>query len=503
MLYDPVIYLDIFRHGTGLSGWHLNAAPNFFPDMFFYSILMLISGNFITANFLFSIFQYLSILLLIFWLFRQTERKNSLQYATAFNFLMFLYLLIPVFTQRFHLTFQVISISYHIGSFIMFLLSLNLLIMFLRKRSRQTLILLFISTLLGVFNDRLFISQFIFSLLPLTILMFNRAHRKALMLPISMIILATILGLVFFRFLKLSNHIHIIDTGFKMFNFENLSVSWNTFIDYLLRLFRNYHAERGILIIFLLSLILAIIYIVFASKKILAPSGKDKNIYKEYLIIIITAYLPITLLTPVINGAFVAISIIRFNIMAFYMGIMLLPLILSAWERTERFTTIILKYALPLITITFIVIFITRIMNVEFSRGLNQYFNFYPEKARIVDQLKEEHNLKYGIGDYWYSKYITMFSRNDVRIYAVFGQTLRPFYHSTNENWYHDGGKGKYRNPVFNFTVRKIDSDPEILRETFQEKIDTLHVNDKENYIVLKLPEFKIDRKTRNIILME
>lgn len=503
MLYDPVIFRDIFLDGSGLKGWHMNAAPNFFPDMFFYSIFMALTGDFISANFLFSIFQYLAILGLILWIFRQFDKKNALQYAATFNFLMFFYLLIPVFTGRFHLTFQVISISYHIGSFIMFLLSLNLLIFYMRKKSVSILVLLFLSTLLGVFNDRLFISQFVFSLIPLLMLLLNHVHRKILLRPLSVIIAATLLGLGFFRLLKVSGYIHIIDTGFKMFNFENLSVSWRTFADYIADIFRSYHAERGIVVIFILALIFALTYLLIHRKKILQPAPEAPCFYKDYLVIVLVTYLPVTLFMPVINGAFVSESIIRFNVMAFFMGIVLLPLVLGTWELTEKWTTRLLQFLLPLTTFTFLAIFVAKIATVEFPDGIEHYFNYYPEKARVIDELKEEHGLKYGVGDYWYAKYMTMFSKKEVRVYTVFSQTLRPFYHSTNENWYHDGGKGRHRDPVFNFTVRKINEDSEILEATFQQRMDTLYFNREENLVVMKLPEFKIDRSTREIVLIE
>ncbi|MDF1572263.1 MAG: hypothetical protein P1P82_11675 [Bacteroidales bacterium] len=503
MLYDPVIFRDIFLDGTGFKGWHLNAAPNFFPDMFFYFIFMALSGNFITANFLFSIFQYLVILALVLWLFRQVNRENGLQLAATFNFMMFLFLLVPVFTDRFHLAFQLISISYHMGSFIMYLLSLNLLLLYLRKKSGPVLVLLFFSALLGVINDRLFISQFVFSLLPLVLLLLNHVHRKILLRPLSVIIAATILGLGFFRLLKVSGYIYIIGTGFKMFNFENLAVSWNTFVDYILRIFRNYHAERGILIIFIFALVLALVYLFHHRKLILKPEPQEQHFYQKYLIIVIASYLPVTLLIPVINGAFVAESIIRFNVMAFFMGIMLLPLVLGTWKMTENNTARLLRYLLPVTTFTFLVLFGVKIATVEFSDGMRHYFDYYPEKVRVIDELKEEHGLKYGVGDYWYAKYTTMFSRKEVRIYTIFSHALRPFYHSTNENWYHDGGKGRYRNPVFNFTVRKINADSEKLKSTFQERLDTIYINNEDNYIVMKLPEFKIDRSTREFVLLD
>lgn len=504
MLYDPVIFKDIFVDKTGLNGWHLNAAPNFFPDMFIYFVLMGLSGNLITANFLFSIFQYISILLLVYWLFHNVNRDRALQYATVFNYFMFLFLLMPIFTTRFHLTFQVISISYHIGSFIMYLLSMNLLLLYFRNRKNRTLLLLFLTVTLGALNDRLFISQFVLPILALSLLLLlHKEHRRNLLRPIIVVLISTITGLVLFRIICDSGVVSIIGTGFKMFNFENLAFSWSTFWKYIGSLFLNYHAERIILVICSLSLILGIAFTIYNRNAILFLKPGGNRLNTHYLVLLLTIYIPVTLLTPVLNGAFVADSIIRFNIMSLYTGLLLFPLIIMIWLHTEKSVKKILRFALPVVTILFLTLFMVKFLKSDFREGMKSYFQYYPEKAQVLDKLQEEHDLKYGLGDYWYAKYITMLSRKDVRIYTVFEETLRPFYHSTNKNWYHNGGKGRYKDPVFNYFIRISDSDAdsEKLKRVFTSQIDTIYIDPADGWVVVKVPEFKIDRETREIVL--
>jgi hypothetical protein len=138
-------------------------------------------------------------------------------------------------------------------------------------------------------------------------------------------------------------------------------------------------------------------------------------------------------------------------------------------------------------------------MTHQTKEGIRKYVHYYPEKSRILDQLKDEHGLKYGIAGYWHAKQATIFSHHDVRVYAVFDEDLKPFYHVTNENWYHDGGKGVHANPVFNFLFadsRYNTSDK--LIEVFGNRLDTIYA--KHETIVIKLPDFKIDRRTRTMI---
>jgi hypothetical protein len=71
----------------------------------------------------------------------------------------------------------------------------------------------------------------------------------------------------------------------------------------------------------------------------------------------------------------------------------------------------------------------------------------------------------------------------------------------TNENWYHDGGKGVYANPTFNFLETSAFKDTERLHELFGEDIDTLY--NQNDMMVIRVPDFKIRREDREIYLLE
>lgn len=502
MLYDPVIFKDIFIDKTGFSGWNLNAAPNFFPDMFLYFILMGISGNFIIANFLFSILQYILILLLVLWIFRQFDLERSWTNATIFNYLMFAVILLPVFTNRVHFTFQILSISYHIGSYIMFLLSLNLLFMYLRKRRYYYLLLIFISCALGSMNDRLYISQFILACAPLLILFIRKAHRKELLLPFIILFLGTIGGILLFRMIRFSDGITIIGTDFKMFNFGNMLNSWNTFWHYMYVFLAKKIPENLVLVAGLTGWLLAVIWLLKNWKENFFSRNDPSNRIQFYLILILAIHIPLTLLMPVLNGAFLSPSIIRMNVMALYSGLIIFPMSLSVWQPKKVKENYILKIFAPAFSLLFLFLFSFKVISSDPGKGLRDYFTYYPAEAQCLDELKDEHDLKYGIGNYWYAKYLSMFSKNDIRLYSVHDHTLKPFYHSTNQNWYHPGGKGKYQDPVFNFILKEIKIQSDVLNNTFGSNLDTLYLNEKKNIVIIKVPDFIIDRDNREIHLL-
>ena len=136
----------------------------------------------------------------------------------------------------------------------------------------------------------------------------------------------------------------------------------------------------------------------------------------------------------------------------------------------------------------------------EVKTGIRDYLAYYPDKARILDDLKDEHQLKYGIAEYWDAKLMTSFSRNGVRLYTVFDEGFTPWYHVANKNWYHDGGKGANKDPVFNYILTDGFKKTSKLNELFGTRMDTIFNN--QGTVVIKVPEFKFEKESRQIYLI-
>lgn len=499
-IYNPIIFQDIFIDGTGVRGWHLNGAPNFIPDMFIYFILMAILRGPLVTDFAFSMLQYTGFLFLVYWLFRQIDRKKSKTYAAVFVYLMFFFLLIPVFAHRFLITFQLISISFHMGASIMALLCLNLFIKYMRTRQRRTLAALMVFTILGALSDRLFLVQFLFPALSLLVLFFNKEHRLKLYLPLSAIFVSSAIGLLLFRLVQVSKILYIVNTGFKMFNWDNIGPSWVNLMEHMKGMLVNFHAERGFIVIAILALAGTLIYIFTHLKPIFRGEGERSEHTKDYLLIFLAVFMVVVFIMPVINGAYVGRAIIRFNFMALVMGSILLPMLIMTWDKLEKICSKILIYLLPLSSLVFVALFVVRVSNAELGKGLGHYFGFYPPRSQILDELKDKYDLKYGVGNYWHAKYATLYSRKGIRLYAVGDTYFKPSYHTTNENWYHWGGKGKYKDPVFNYMTLDGFNHTEKLVELFGDRMDTIY-NDGD-IIVVKVPEFVFERGTKDIVIL-
>ncbi len=66
-LYVPSIYHDLFIDGNSFAGWHLNGAPNIFPDMIMYFIIQIFFNSFIPAMLTYSFLEFILLMLLLMY----------------------------------------------------------------------------------------------------------------------------------------------------------------------------------------------------------------------------------------------------------------------------------------------------------------------------------------------------------------------------------------------------------------------------------------------------
>ena len=204
---------------------------------------------------------------------------------------------------------------------------------------------------------------------------------------------------------------------------------------------------------------------------------------------------------PVINGSYVGHAIIRYNFAALITGSVGFTYLLLRWLTKIPPVRKLLSFAVLLLTAGLIGLYMAIALNHRFFSGIQSYVNYYPRLSEILDQLQEEHDLSCGIANYWEAKKTTIFSTNDVRLYAVSDGTFRPTYHVTNENWYHRGGQGRFADPVFNYLVTDGFRHTGKLHELFGERMDTLF--NREGYTVVKVPPYLFERGSREIFLID
>jgi hypothetical protein len=157
--------------------------------------------------------------------------------------------------------------------------------------------------------------------------------------------------------------------------------------------------------------------------------------------------------TPVILGDYPSNAKIRYIIFVFYYAMLALLPTLIIILRTSKQVNILQSIASILLVLSLTILAITHVSRKEFTYGLKSYFNYYPDIARCLDELKKKYPLKHGVSEYWRAKVVTLFSRENVRLYSVYDVNMVPYKHLENENWYYETGYGRYDPPVFNFVI--------------------------------------------------
>ena len=386
-------------------------------------------------------------------------------------------------------------VGFHGGAYLMALLSLLFLLLYLRHGKVIHLVLLIIVVFLGVLSDRLLIMYFVVPSLLILFFIRNNEFRKRILFSSVSSILAALFGMIVYNIIKNSDFIYIISLGNKKFDSSKIVSAIINYLEILKGMTEAGGAVLIIVVLFFVSLLSGIflsIYVVF---------GKGRKYYpflEKVLIIFLTGYIFIVALTPIINGTFWGLGHLRYNYSSFYVAVSFIPVMLFVIERK------IPKIANPVNVITLALVvaaIFSAIRNEKHNdtiEGLKNLSNYYPEEVKRIDEIAKDHNIQYGVGNYWYAKKTTMFSKENVRMYTAL-EDLRAWLHVTNENWYFTNRKGKYGNPRFNFVLlNNLKPEGEFFNR-LQEKSDTV-ING--NIEILITPEFGY-KNWKNLYLLD
>src|SRR6218665_3098048 len=193
-LYLPSLYRDLFVDKNSLQGWHLNPAPNFFPDMLFYFLLMFVlNKQFILASFIFALVQYFLVLYLLVRLFKAILPGQSPLFHNIIYCLQAIWLLeFFYFGGNFIFAYFLFSNSYHTGCFVIALSCLLLPLAFIKHAGWGRALLLFMLVFLSTLSDKLFAIAFVIPAALAGLFLIRRSTRAALVL-IAVPVLSAIL----------------------------------------------------------------------------------------------------------------------------------------------------------------------------------------------------------------------------------------------------------------------------------------------------------------------
>jgi len=450
-LYLPSIFRDIFIDSSGLKGWNLNAAPNFFPDFLIYSAINFVFPDFRVAALIYSLLQILIIALLFNAILKALSKDVGYAHLTVTNLLLLLFPLSALISGDFIFTFYIYSISYHTGAFIMAMVSLLITLRALNMQGKWNLMLLAISVFLGVFNDKLFIPAFVFPLVAVIPYLFDNEKRAIARQLLITTISFTVISLVAFWGIKKLGFISIISTDWKMFNFSNIIPSFNVMFTQYANYIKNGSVSGVVIILTLFVFIVLSVYLFPILRQIYRDvKGRSRVRLSTQNAFALFAwfFIPVVVFTPVINGSYFSPAILRFNIHAYYFGVLLTGFLLFLLFRNRKAVANLSGVSVVIALVLLVSIYNERKTDVS----LQPLLGYYPERIACIDSVALETQCKYGIATYWDAKLTTMLSKQGVRLYHVFPD-LKIWYHVTNKNWYYKQGKGIHANPKFRLIV--------------------------------------------------
>lgn len=191
---------------------------------------------------------------------------------------------------------------------------------------------------------------------------------------------------------------------------------------------------------------------------------------------------------PSITGSYIGLDCIRYNINLYIVALVILPFIGSYFTFH--------KWFLPVSYLIAIAAIILISLNFSSLKNITKFGLHYPEVTETLDELKREYHLKNGISEYWYAKFNTMFSKEDLRIYSAHFN-LRGYYHVTNLNWFYKNSDGTPA--VFNFVI----AENEITVEEVKKVFENVEIITKNGLTICLTPNFVFDKESQLPVLIE
>lgn len=489
-LYLPSIYQDLFVENGKVSSWVFNSSPNFVPDMLIYFPLNYLIGNFKLTTLFFSFLQHIILLALLFSLFRRFVGKHESS-LHALVFLTTIIFILPYFAaDDYYLSFLFLSNTFHFGTFIMALVSLNLALLFIERKSYFVLLMLMMVQIIAFLSDRLFLVLFTGPAFMTFALNFK--NRQSLILAISQVVAASS-GFFLFNNLKGFFSIHLSDPH-RIFEFSYLFDSLDMMLQQIAFYFKDFNLVSIILILTLASFILTAIIIV-RNYRSLIFAAKSEKILLYFLFSFF--FVPAVIIAPILNGSYTGFDTVRYIVFALYLAIFNLPLII--WFYRSGINKLFFKLAPVVLFIVLLGYGVILTKKGNIGEQISQMANYYPEVVRNADNIAIQEGLKFGLANYWEAKHITMLSKSGLKIYAVHDD-LVTFYHVSNRDWYYGCTKCEIGERKFNFIILNRFINRDVINHFMEE--DHKIVNIEKIEMIITQP-FVMNRKTTRPAIFE
>jgi hypothetical protein len=331
----------------------------------------------------------------------------------------------------------------------MALICIYLFLKYFDTKSWKILAGILILSILSGACDRLFFICFSIPVsLVVIVLYFFYIDKKTLAKFLVTILIGAFLAIILWTFFK-NNPYFTLTKAYGEMKMENISSSWAIFSK---QMYGYITTPSFIMFLTHLSICSYIATAIYVIRKTLKYIREKKYADKMFLFqLFVLFFTPIVLAAPILSGSYGGFDTMRYN----YFPFLLLPfnavILVSNLLNRKKIIRIITN---TILSVFFIGYLLMHYPVREFGKGLERFFNFYPEKVKTIDGFfAEDNTYKYGItNDYWMAKQVTMFSKKGIRLYAVFANGS-PWLHVSNRYWFTDNNKGRHAHCEFTFLL--------------------------------------------------
>ncbi len=476
-LYLPTLYQSLFVEGYSLDLWFLNPSILLVPDIVLFFILRFFTGHVVWSMLLFGIVQNLFIFFGLALIFNQIFKKEFWFFAAFAISMLLLFFLDAVLSNNFYFANLALNSTLHFGAFAMAILTLGLSLLYYNKAKTSTLILLFILSMLSVLSDRLFMLMYSVPVAAVSLYIAIAWRKRAAIILLISTIISLLLGMWLHGVIDRTwlNVLHLP----KITNFDKIDESFFILMDLMRSHILRWNIFSFIIIAALASYILQLI---IAAKLIVKNLC---NSPQAFYLLFSLIFIPAVFLMPVLTGTFTQISIMRYNISAFFMAIINLGFLLGYFIEKKNYNAWMMITSKAVFIALLLTMFGIGVSKIS-SEGIDRFFNYYPDYVRELDEIAKEENLQYGLASFWHAKPITVFSRKGLKVYHAFDELI-PYVHVTSLEYY------TREDHVFNFVVISTINDKEAWKKHLNPEAEIKMVS-KGNTKVMILPPFKFRR---------
>ena len=191
---------------------------------------------------------------------------------------------------------------------------------------------------------------------------------------------------------------------------------------------------------------------------------------------------------------------IRYNIVIIFMALVNIGLNLAYLQSKYKFSKYIIPAIFGILLSIHLVFVVNTATKVSPFECFKKFDSYYPSLVKATDELSKTYHVKYGVGDYWDSGYITALSKTGVRVNCVF-ENMRPYIYYCNFKNYFWTDYTHSKRVIYNFISLRNFKDTTAAWILFDhKKIKKVTIDGYSFYLV---PDFTINEQTEDIEIID